>query len=87
MKQTTQVITLDAPVGVPDAYEDHVGLLYDPLAVAYGADLTRVFSFMMAREASNISYPQIGMTEPHHIISHHGNKPDKIKTTGRTATC
>jgi hypothetical protein len=48
--------------------------------VAYQADLTRVFTFMMAREASMKSYPDIGITEPHHTISHHREKPDvKVK--------
>src|SRR6185295_7144458 len=67
-----------APVGVPESFEEHVGLMFDLLALAYEADLTRVFTFMMAREVSQRTYPQIGITEPHHSISHHGNKPDKI---------
>jgi hypothetical protein len=48
------------------------------MALAYQTDLTRVFTFMMGREASNISYPQIGVTEPHHLVSHHGNRPEHI---------
>ena len=68
--------SLDAPIGVPESYEEHVGLLFDLLAVAYQADLTRVFTFMMAREASMKTYPEIGITEPHHTISHHREKPD-----------
>ena len=61
-------------------YGEHVGLLFDLLAVAYQADLTRVFTFMMAREASMKTYPDIGITEPHHTISHHREKPDvKVK--------
>jgi hypothetical protein len=75
---TTQVMPLDAPVGVPDSFEEHVGLMFDLLAVAYQTDLTRVFTFMMAREASNKTYPQIGIPDPHHSLSHHGNKPEKI---------
>lgn len=71
-------VALAAPVGVPEAFEEHVRLLFDLLALAYQTDLTRVFTFMMAREASNFSYPQIGVTEPHHLVSHHGNKPEKI---------
>ena len=66
------------PVGVPESFEEHVGLMFDLLALAYQADLTRVFTFMMAREVSQRTYPKIGITEPHHSISHHGNKPDKI---------
>ena len=65
-------------VCVPESFEEHVGLMFDLLALAYEADLTRVFTFMMAREVSQRTYPQIGITEPHHSISHHGNKPDKI---------
>ena len=50
--------------------------MFDLLALAYQADLTRVFTFMMAREVSQRTYPHIGVTEPHHAISHHGNRPD-----------
>jgi hypothetical protein len=67
-----------APVGVPESYEDHVALMFDLLALAYQADLTRVFTFMMAREVSQRTYPDIGVTEPHHSISHHGNRPAAI---------
>jgi hypothetical protein len=74
----TQLSVPIAPVGVPESFEDHVGLMFDLLALAYEADLTRVFTFMMAREVSQRTYPSIGITEPHHSISHHGNKLDKI---------
>ncbi len=74
----TQLAVPGAPVGVPESFEEHVAVLFDLLALAYEADLTRVFTFMMAREVSQRTYPQIGVTEPHHSISHHGNKPDKI---------
>ena len=63
---------------MPECFDEHVGLMFDLLAVAYQADLTRVATFMMAREVSQRTYPQIGMTEPHHTVSHHGNKPEKI---------
>lgn len=68
-----------APVGVPESFEEHATLLYELLALAYEADLTRVFTFMTAREVSQRTYPQIGITEPHHSISHHGGKPDKVE--------
>ena len=74
----TQLPVPGAPIGVPEAFEEHVAVLFDLLALAYEADLSRVFTFMMAREVSQRTYPQIGVTEPHHSISHHGNKPDKI---------
>jgi hypothetical protein len=69
----------NAPVGVPEAYVEHVALMFDLLALAYQADLTRVFTFMMAREVSQRTYPEIGVTEPHHSISHHGNRPAAIE--------
>ena len=52
--------------------------MFDLLALAYQADLTRVFTFMMAREVSQRTYPELGVTEPHHAISHHGNRPAAI---------
>jgi hypothetical protein len=71
-------VVVDAPVGIPDSFEEHVGLMYDLLAVAYQADITRVFTFMLSRELSQRTYPQIGVTEQHHSVSHHGNDPQKI---------
>jgi hypothetical protein len=66
------------PVGVPESYEEHVALLFDLLALAYQADLTRVFTFMLAREVSQRTYPDLGVTEPHHAVSHHGNRAEAI---------
>ena len=73
-----QVTPIDAPVGIPESYEDHVALMYDLLAVAWEADVTRVFSFMVARELSARTYPQAGVPEQHHQVSHHGNDPQTI---------
>jgi hypothetical protein len=67
-----------APVGVPEAYVEHVALLFDLMALAFQTDQTRVFTFMMAREVSQRTYPEIDVTEPHHSISHHGNRPAAI---------
>jgi hypothetical protein len=66
------------PVGVPESFEEHVALMFDLLAVAYQADLTRVFTFMMAREVSQRTYPNLGIAEPHHAVSHHANRPESI---------
>jgi hypothetical protein len=74
----TQVDAPDAPIGVPDSFDEHVALLFDLLAVAWQSDTTRVFTFMMSRELSQRTYPQIGVTEQHHSVSHHLNKPEKI---------
>jgi Protein of unknown function (DUF1552) len=75
---SAQVTTPDAPIGIPESFEEHVGLMFDLLAVAYQADLTRVFTFMMSRELSQRTYPQIGVPDQHHGVSHHGNDPEKI---------
>jgi hypothetical protein len=71
-------VNLETPVGVPDTFDEHASLMYDLLAVAYQADVTRVFSFMLTRELSQRTYPAIGVTEQHHTVSHHGNDPQKI---------
>jgi hypothetical protein len=71
-------VTVGAPIGVPDSWEEHVGLLYDLVAAAFQADVTRVFTFMLARELSQRTYANLGVTEQHHTVSHHGNDPDKI---------
>jgi hypothetical protein len=71
-------VTFEAPVGVPDSFEEHVGLMFELLALAYQSDITRVFSFMLSRELSQRTYPQIGVTEQHHSVSHHGNDAQKI---------
>jgi hypothetical protein len=83
---STQATPIDAPVGIPESYEEHMGLMYDLLAVAYEADLTRVFTFMAAREISARTYPQAGVPEQHHQVSHHGNDPDKIAKTAKINT-
>ncbi|HEY3516240.1 MAG TPA: DUF1552 domain-containing protein, partial [Gammaproteobacteria bacterium] len=72
-----------APAGVPFEYTDHVRLMYDLLALAYRADITRVFTFMMGREVSNRTYTQVGVTEGHHAVSHHQNKPEKLEMLAR----
>ena len=71
-------VTMEVPVGVPDSFEEHIGVMYDLLAVAYQAEVTRVFSFMLSRELSQRTYPNIGVTEQHHSVSHHGNDANKI---------
>ena len=68
-----------APVGIPPTFEEHVHLMFELMAVAYETDLTRVFTFMMNREASQLVFPNLGINEPWHHISHHGNKPDQIE--------
>ncbi len=69
---------LDRPLGVPAAYADHARLMFDLQVLAMQGDITRVTTFQLARETSNRTYPEIGVPDPHHPLSHHGNDPDKI---------
>lgn len=68
----------EAPIGTPDNFGEHVALMFDLAAAAYQADVTRVFTFMMSRELSQRTYPQIGVTEQHHSVSHHLNNAQKM---------
>jgi hypothetical protein len=63
----------NTPVGVPEAYEEHVALMFDLLAIAFQADVTRVFTFMAMRDISSRAFPQIGVPDPHHALSHEAN--------------
>jgi hypothetical protein len=73
-----QLPDLDRPTGVPAAYADHAKLMFDLQALAMQADVTRVITFQLARETSNRTYPEIGVPDPHHPLTNHGNDPDKI---------
>ena len=73
---------LDRPVGVPAAYADHARLMFDLQVLALQGDVTRVITFQLARETSNRTYPEIGVPDPHHPLTHHGNDPDKIAQDG-----
>jgi hypothetical protein len=74
----TQIPDLDRPVGVPAAFADHATLMFDLQVLAFRADITRVITFQLARELSNRTYPEIGVPDPHHPTSHHGNDPEKL---------
>ena len=69
---------LERPASVPESWEDHVKLMFDLQVLAFQADMTRVITFQMAREGSTRTYPQIGVPEPHHPVSHHTNDPEKL---------
>jgi Protein of unknown function (DUF1552) len=73
-----QLPDLDRPVGAPSAYADHARLMFDLQVLALQGDVTRVITFQLARETSNRTYPEIGVPDPHHPLSHHGNDPAKI---------
>jgi hypothetical protein len=67
-----------APIGVPDAFEEHVKLMFDLQAIAFASDITRVFAFKLGRDASNRVYPDSGIKTAFHSASHHQEKEDKI---------
>ena len=70
--------SLQRPVGMPDTYEAYAKLMFDLQIVAYQTDLTRVVSTMMAREQSLRAYPEIGVSDAHHPMTHHNGDPEKI---------
>jgi hypothetical protein len=78
-KQTgLELPSLEQPQGVPPVFEDHLALMFDLQLLALQSDLTRVISFMIGKEQSARPYPQIGVPEAHHPLSHHSNVPELI---------
>ena len=77
---------LERPVGVPAAFGDHAALMFDLQLLALQADITRVITFQFTRELSNRTYPEIGVPEPHHPTSHHGNDPIKVEKIAKINT-
>jgi hypothetical protein len=69
---------LDRPVGVPASYADHARLMFDLQVLAFQGDVTRVITFQLARETSNRTYPETGVADPHHPLTHHGGNEEKI---------
>jgi hypothetical protein len=76
----------DRPVGVPPTFKEYAEIMFDLQAIAFQADITRVSSFMLARENVNRSYEEIGLPEAHHSMSHHGNNPEKMKAYSKMNT-
>src|SRR5262245_7231302 len=74
---------LERPAGVPSSYADHARLMFDLQVLAFQGDVTRVITFQLARETSNRTYPEVGVPDPHHPLSHHGNDPRKIEKISR----
>src|SRR5215468_8016009 len=78
-KQASTSVNLpDAPIGIPESFDEHATIMYDLMAVAYESNVTRIITYMKSRDASQRVYPNIGVMEPHHAMSHHGNNPEKI---------
>jgi hypothetical protein len=74
---------VDQPVGVPNDYQEHARLMMDLLALAYQTDLTRISTFMLAREISGRAYPEVGVSDSHHPLSHHQDEPAKLERLHR----
>lgn len=74
---------LDQPAGVPPVFEEHMELMQDLQVLALQTDLTRVITFMMSKEQSARPYPQIGVPDAHHPLSHHDNAPELIERMSR----
>jgi hypothetical protein len=70
--------TLERPAGIPDRFDEHVKLMYDLQWLAFRADITRVVTFMLGRELNFRTYPEIGITEGHHGLSHHQDNPTQL---------
>jgi hypothetical protein len=74
------------PAGVPDTYEQHAYLMFDLMALAYQTDLTRVVTFLMGREKSGRAYPEAGVPDSHHSVSHHQNRPEVLEKVAKINT-
>ena len=77
-KLAAKKIVLDRPAGPADQYPDNVRLMIDLQTVALQTDMTRVWTFMLGMEASDMTFPQINWNKSHHLTSHHGNKPEEM---------
>jgi hypothetical protein len=86
LARNPDLVIPEAPAGIPFVYEQHVDTMFDLIRLAYEADITRVFTFMMAREISNRTYPQVGVSEGHHAVSHHANRAEKVEWNARIQT-
>ena len=85
-EKTQDERTLDAPetpAGVPESFEEHVNLMFDLQLLALQTDMTRVISFMLAAELSNLSYPQVGVADAHHPVSHNNGVPEQVAKKAR----
>ena len=76
----------DQPVGIPDTFEEHAKLMYDLWLLAFQTDLTRVGTFMIGKEVTGRSYPEIGVRSGHHGVSHHQNDPKQLEALAKINT-
>jgi hypothetical protein len=82
-QNTRELPVVEQAIGVPTNYADHARLMMDLLALAYQTDLTRISTFMLGREVSNRAYPEVGVSDSHHPVSHHQDEPTKLERLSR----
>ena len=85
-RSNDELPTLERPTGVPERFDEHVKLMYELQWLAFRADLTRVVTFMLGRELNFRTYPEIGVTEGHHGLSHHQDRPEQIAKYAKVGT-
>jgi len=76
----------ETPSGIPESWEEHARLMFDLQALALRSDMTRVMSFMLSRELSTLAYPQIGVADGHHPVSHNNGVPEQVAKKARIDT-
>jgi hypothetical protein len=77
-QNSRELPVMDSPAGIPARFEDHANLMYDLFALAYQCDLTRVVTFMIGREQSGRTFPEFGIPDAHHALSHHQDDPVRL---------
>ena len=85
-QKDTELPELERPVGIPESYREHVELMFDLTALAYQVDMTRGFTFMLGRELNGRAYPEIGIPDSHHGLSHHRYDPEKLAQLAKINT-
>lgn len=81
-QSTRELPDIDKPAGIPQSFDDHAKLMFDLMVLAYQTDLTRVGTYMMGREMSTMAYPEIGVPDPYHPLTHHQGDVEKIEKAG-----
>jgi hypothetical protein len=82
-QSATELPVVTQPAGIPASFEEYAKLMFDLQVLAYQCDLTRVITFMIGREFSGRSYPEIGVSDAHHPLSHHQYDPEKMALMAR----
>ena len=85
-QKDTELPELERPVGIPESYQEHVELMFELTSLAYQVDMTRVFTFMLGRELNGRAYPEIGIPDSHHGLSHHRYDPEKLAQLAKINT-